>query len=486
MEIVGLDLGTSSVKAVRFKLNAENHRIEVVASAAREHTLSVPQPGFAEQTAEQTLQMARDVLGQVMKGGDVAAIGVSGAMHSLLALREGSPLAPGWTWADLRSASQARDLKQTMPDVAGRTGTPIHPMAWPAKLLWMQEHDRDLWERADLFVGIHEYVVANLVGESAFSRGGPRAGKPMMSRSMASATGLWNLSEERWDAPILARLKLAASSLPEIVPADRVVGKLNGIPVVAGAGDGPLSNLGTGAFRPGAACLSIGTSGAIRVAHRGPRLYPEGRTFCYNVVDDLWVSGGAISNGTIAVEWLRKLLGSPPLEELLQEGWSVEPGADGLVFLPYLAGERAPLWSVDARAQLIGLTLHHGRPHLARAVVEGVCMALRDVLESLPSGLVREIRVCGGFVGSPAWVQILANVLARPLDVVESSEAGALGAALLATRALDPASSFDPWLEKLALSRRYDPEDIAQVTYDESFRVYLEHSRASASSTTKP
>jgi gluconokinase len=455
MLVVGLDLGTSSIKAVRFRLKPDG-QLEVEDTASVAHKLEVPSPGFAEQDAAQTLQSARVVLDKVIQK-EVLAIGVSGAMHSLLCLDEnGQPLGRGWTWADLRSADEARQLKRDQGEAAARTGTPIHPMAWPAKLLWMREHDAELWDKLRHLVGIPEYVVAGLTGTS-----------PLMGRSQASATGLHGT--DGWDARLLEYLQLDPKRLPEVVASDEVVGKYREVPVIAGAGDGPLSNLGTGAHRPGRAALSIGTSGAIRVAHQGFRADPSGRTFCYSVVDDLWVSGGAISNGTLALEWLRNLFGEPPLDDLLQGAWKVPAGSEGLIFLPYLAGERAPHWDPSARGKLVGLQLHHGRSELTRAVIEGVCFALRDVLETLPADLIREVRVTGGFTRSPEWVQILADVFKRELMTVESPEAGALGAAGLAARAVDPTFDLAGWLDHLKPGQHFPP---TASGYDAVFQQY--------------
>ena len=304
-------------------------------------------------------------------------------------------------------------------------------MAWPAKLLWMREQAPELWKSAARFVGLHEVVVAGLARCA-----------PQMSRSMASGTGLWNLERQAWDEELLQILQLDPERLPPVVEPDAVVGELGGRALLlAGGGDGPLSNLGTGAHRPGAACLSVGTSGALRVSRAGTRTDPTGRTFCFLAVDDLWVIGGAVSNGTLATEWVRTMVGNPPLEQLLGEAWQVAPGSEGLVFLPYLVGERAPHFDLDARGRLDGLQRHHGPAQLCRAAAEGVCFGLREILESIPETIEGPIRACGGFALSLPWVQMMADVLGRPVSTVDGEEAGALGAAALAARAAD--SRFD-------------------------------------------
>lgn len=315
MRIVGLDLGTSSIKAVLFELGDSAKVIDVKAVA---HPLSTPEPGRAEQDADEARKLCIEVL-KKLDWTDVKAVGVSGAMHSLLPLdKDGKPLCAAWTWADVRSAQEARELLESDPTLAARTGTPIHPMAWPAKLAWMKRHDKKMFEATALFAGIKEYVVQGLVG-----------GDIVMDRSIASGTGCYDIEKQAWENP---------ERRPRVVDTDFSPGQLKvdglpEIPLVLAGGDGPLSNLGSGADEPDLAAISIGTSGAVRVICKGAQSDPRGRLFCYYLGQDEWVRGGAISNGTLAVEWLRSITGKEQsVEELVKEGCEHE--SDGLLFLP--------------------------------------------------------------------------------------------------------------------------------------------------------
>ena len=249
-------------------------------------------------------------------------------------------------------------------------------------------------------------------------------------------------------------LKIPADSLPEVVPttysrplsatAAQRTGLPAGIPVVIGAGDGVLVNVGIGAVRPGQMSATIGTSGAVRILSERPRTDEKGRTWCYNLTDDAWVLGGAINNGGIVLRWLRDNfgeaerlqadeLGMDPYELLTQAAGKVPAGSDGLILLPFFLGERAPNWNADARGVLFGLNLNHGKGHLARAAMEGVCYRMNSILRALEqvAGPAHEIRVSGSFTRSTLWPQILADVLGQSVGMPNINEGAAFGAAVL-------------------------------------------------------
>lgn len=440
MKLVGLDLGTSTIKAVLFEVGQQ---VEVQQVCAVPHPLSVPAPDRAEQDPALALTLTRQVLDGIRWTG-VQAVGVSGAMHSLLPLSvKGEPLLPAWTWADLRATAQARALRRTDPTLASRTGTPVHPMAWPAKLLWLAQHHPGL--PVARFTGLKEYVLEQLTG---------RAG--LMDRGMASGTGCYDWALQAWEG----------DRFPEVVEADALWGEVRGIPLVAGGGDGPLSNLGSGVLDDSQAAVSLGTSGAVRLTRRGPVADPSGRTFCYHLVGDLWVQGGAISNGTVTLDWLARLLNwTGTNAELVETAWSPEAEAHGLTVLPYLAGERAPHWNPDARGVFLGLALHHQPAHLVRALLESIAFALKDVFISLEMSRVRQVRVSGGLTGSAPWTQLLCDVLEVPVATVVSPESAALGAALIAGRAVGLQES-----PELPLQARFEPR--SQPRLREAFLRY--------------
>jgi gluconokinase len=291
------------------------------------------------------------------------------------------------------------------------------------------------------WVGVKEYVLRRLTGELVVDEG------------IASATGMFDLEHRAWDVEALNYAGIRAEMLPELAPTTAVLklrgaelGLPVGTPIVIGSSDGPLANLGLGAIRPGAVACSIGTSGALRVAADRPSVDDRGRVFCYVLAPDRWIVGGAINNGGNVLEWLGDAVApGTSVEARLDEAALAQAGSGGLLFLPYLLGERAPHWSGDPRAAYIGLTRDHRRHHFLRAALEGVCLQLAIVLTSLEeAGLdVREIRATGGFSRSPLWRRILASAFGRPVGFASSPEGSSLGAALLGMTALGMLDSLD-------------------------------------------
>jgi gluconokinase len=443
--LLGVDIGTTSAKVVAY--DTRGHEL---ARAEVAYPLSEPRPGWAVQDPERvvtaTLAAIREAVGATPSG--VAGLSFSVAMHSLAALdADGHPLTELVTWADTRATEQAARLRRDHADLAARTGTPLHPMAPLAKLVWFREREPELFARARRWVDIKSLVLARLTGTWA------------IDHSVASGTGLLELERLDWDGAALALAGIRADQLPRLVPATEILaltaraaaqlGLDAGTPVVVGAADGPLANLGVGAVRPGVAACSIGTSGALRLVVERPAVDPAGRLFCYALTPGHWVVGGAISGGGVVLRWagtaLAPDLGEHPEAALLALAAEVPPGSDGLVMLPYLLSERAPHWTTLPRGAYIGLALGHGRGHLVRAALEGVCQQLALVLASLrdAGNQVRELRGTGGFARSPLWRQILADALGMPIGFSAGHEGSSFGAALLGMEALGLVESID-------------------------------------------
>lgn len=447
--VIGVDIGTTSTKVAAYDTFGQRR-----AEGESGYPLDEPQPGYAVQdpgkVLEAVLGVLRQVVGTVRRLGlPIAGVAFSSAMHSLLAIDEdGHPITASITWADLRAVEQAERLRQ-LPlgrDLHRHTGTPIHPMSPLCKLIWFHEAQPDVAGAARLWVGIKEYVVAQLTDQW------------VMDRSIASSTGLFDLQEATWYAPALTEAGIGAGQLPTVVPtehqlglADTVAADLNlvGVPLIVGAGDGPLANLGAGAIRPGVAACSIGTSGAIRVMVEDPGIDPQGRVFCYQLTEGLWAVGGAISNGGAVLDWAGKAL-APDLDaddkdQLIALAAQAPPGSDGLLMLPYLMSERAPHWSALARGAYIGLNRGHRRPHLIRAALEGVCQQLALVLEAVRDAgyQVREIRATGGFLRQHLMRSLLTDVLGADVSFTAATEGSAFGAALLGMRSLGLTDSLE-------------------------------------------
>lgn len=471
--VIGVDVGTTTAKATAFDSDGGEHGHGEVG-----YPLDDPQPGEAVQDPGEvvaaTLQAIRDAAGQAQDAGcEVAGLSLSAAMHALVALDDaGRPLTPLITWADTRATGQAERLRAEHPQLHGRTGTPPHPMAPLAKLCWLREAEPETFAAARRFGGVKELVLEALTGEWA------------LDHSVASGTGLLAIRDLDWDAEALEVAGVQRERLAPLVEAKHVfplsadVGLPRGTPVVAGAADGPLANLGVGAVRPGVAACSIGTSGALRVMVEQPTTDPAGRVFCYALTPGRWAVGGAINNGGVVLQWageaLAPDLGEHAEEELLALAGEVPAGSEGLIMLPYLLSERAPHWSALPRGAYIGLTRAHGRGHLIRAAIEGVCQQLALVLASVreAGNDVRELRATGGFARSELWRQILTDALGMEVGFPAGHEGSGFGAALLGMEALGLVESIERAAELVAIEERLRPDAEAAACYAELLPVF--------------
>lgn len=466
--VLGLDVGTSAVKAVAFGIGSRWRCCVVHDYPSRESPR-----GRDEQDPRTILDTAIRALAECVAAaasGEVVGIAVSTAMHGLIGLDDRcEPITPLVTWADARAGAEARTLRASglARDLHRRTGAPVHPMTPLTKLRWFARHEPGTFAEARWWVGLKDYVLWGLTG------------RLVTELSSAGGTGMLDLATQSWSAEALAVAGVDAERLPPVLPTTatlplaaepaRRIGLPPGTPVVLGAADGPLSNLGTGAVAPGVAGVSLGTSGAVRMMLARPRVDEEGSLFCYALTEDSWVLGGAVSNGGLVVRWAASAVApdvvaqSPdrhPEDAVLDLAADVPPGADGLVVLPYLVAERAPLWDPSLPGAVLGLRLEHTRAHLVRACVEGVCLQLAAVLDRLDALVpVTAVRATGGALRSPVWREVLAAVLDRPLTIVDSAEGTALGAAALGLYALGLAASPQAGAESL-IDTGDDPGDV--------------------------
>jgi gluconokinase len=477
--VLGADIGTSSAKVVAFDTAGRAH-----AHAERAYPLDTDEPGQAVQdpgrVSDAAVAALEEAAGAAREAGcDVAGVAFSSAMHSLVGLDgDGRALTPLLTWADTRAREQAERLRAESPELHARTGTPLHPMSPLAKLVWLREREPETFASVRRWCGIKELVLERLTGTWA------------MDRSCASGTGLMGMESLDWDPDALEAAGIAAAALPALVdPTERLAlsgqgasetGLPEGTTLVAGAGDGPLANLGVGAVHPGAAACSIGTSAALRLMVEQPAIDPAGHLFCYLLTEGRWVTGGAINNGGAVLEWagqaLAPDLGEHAAQELLALAAEVPPGSEGLLMLPYLLSERAPHWSGTPRGAYVGLTREHGRGHLVRAAIEGVCLQLALVLASVREAgeEVRAIRATGGFARSEMWRQMLADALDTRLGFPSSHEGSAFGAALLGMEALGLVESIDVAADLVAIDKEVQPDSGAAGVYAELLPVFDE------------
>lgn len=477
--VLGVDIGTTSTKVVAYDTEGN-----AGASHSAGYPLDEPQPGHAEQDPElilaAVLECLREVAGAV--DGPVAGLSFSSAMHTLIGLDADSrPLTPSLSWADSRSAEQAERLRAASGGLAlhRRTGTPVHPMAPLPKLVWFREQQPDVFSKTATWLGIKDYVVLKMCDAM------------VTDHSLASGSGLMDIHRLAWDPEALQLAGISAEQLPELLPTTHVLPGLNeataaatglpaDTPVVLGAGDGPLANLGLGAVDPGVAACSIGTSGALRVMVEKAAVDPLGGVFCYALTENHWAVGGAINNGGIVLDWagsaLAPDLGPGAAEELLALAGSVPAGCGGLIMLPYLLSERAPHWSSLPRGAYIGLTREHRREHLVRAAIEGVCQQLGLVLHSMRAAgnEIRQLRATGGFARSPLWRQILADTLGMDVSFPAGHEGSSFGAALLGMQALGLVPSIDVAADIVQIEDTVRPDPSDSATYAALRPVFAE------------
>lgn len=487
--VIGVDIGTTSTKAVVFDVEGK-----VKGHHTSGYPLHTPAPGVAEQDPEvifaATLAAIR---GAVRSAGATTAetiksVGFSAAMHSIIAVDgDGRPLTASITWADTRAAACADRILREMngPEVYLRTGTPIHPMSPLVKLLWLRMEQPEIFRSAVRFVGIKEYVFFRLFG------------RWLVDFSIASATGLFNLQRLDWDDGALAIAGITPEHLSLPVPPTHHLQGLDpsvaadlglppGIPFVIGANDGVLSNLGVDAVRPGDVAITIGTSGAMRAVVDRPRTDPAGRTFCYLLTEKHWVVGGPVNNGGITFRWVRdelaaaetetaKRLGIDAYDVLTRIAERVPAGSLGLIFHPYLTGERAPWWNASMRASFFGLAACHHKEHMVRAVLEGVIYSLFSILPAVEGliGTTRTMKATGGFARSGLWRQMMADVFDREVVVPESFESSCLGAGILALYALGDVDSIEVVSTMVGATHRHLPIPENVAIYGQLMPIYL-------------
>lgn len=485
--ILSIDVGTSSLKAAVF-----DGTTQLIAAKSVNYPLLYNHPGWVEQDPQEVLAALHRAIKEVVTGleDQPQVIVLSTAMHALMAVDpDNRPITPFITWADQRARIKAEQLRSEALGLEFylRTGTPIHAMSPLLKLAWFKENQPELFAQAHRWVDLKSYVLFTLLGEW------------VVDESIASATGLYNLRERDWDPKLLAWAGIAYNQLPRLVKTTEKLGvvkpdlaQLLGLPkntrVIAGASDGALANLGVGAVKPGAFALSVGTSGAVRGMVREPKLDPKGRLFCYVVDSDHYILGGPINNGGILLRWLKETFFSELITKdsiysetdfynaLNQEVASIAPGAEGLFCLPFLTGERAPLWREDVSGSFWGLKLTHRRAHFLRAVLEGISYQLLSVVDLLEeqTGGSLEIRATGGFTQSSVWSNILTQVLGVPLGIPEHTQGSALGGAFLAWYALGQLETLEECEHLVPVKSFLQPETAVRERYREAYALYQE------------
>ncbi len=472
--VLAVDVGTSSCRASLYDLQA---RMLEGAVAQITYAPRVTAEGGAELDPDVLFERVCASIDHVLatRQSRVVAVGTSIFWHSLLGVdASGRPLTPVYLWLDARSRSEVPGLRNKLDEraVHARTGCVLHWSYWPAKLSWLRHTQPSVFASVQRWISFGELLLERLTGQA------------QLSTSMASGTGLLNVHQCDWDAPTLDAIGVAPERLGQIVPlrqsaTSRRWPALEDVPWLPAVGDGACSNLGAGCADASRFAVMIGTSGAERVVWSpdGPFEVPWG-TWCYRIDERRVVLGGALNDGGSLFDWLRATLRLPDVSVAEADIAALEPDSHGLTVLPFWGGERSTGWADDATGAIVGLRLHTHPMEILRACMEAVALRFGEIDRTLSQVMpkAREVVATGGaLLHSPTWMQILADVLGRPVLASAEPQASSRGAALLALEALGLLDKpLDQWKPEVA--RRFEPLEAHTQRYraaaDRQRRLY--------------
>lgn len=477
--LLGIDSSTTATKALLIDENGT-----VVGVAAAEYPYETPKPLWSEQHPdlwwEGTVQSIRDLLSQTAISPDeIIGIGLTGQMHGLVLLDErGNVLRPSILWNDQRTGDQCDTIRARLGKsrLIELTGNDALTGFTAPKILWVQENEPEIFAKARHVLLPKDFVRYKLTGDLAVDRAG------------AAGTLLLDVKTRDWSTEVLDALEIPTSWMPPTHEGPQITGRISaeaasetglkaGTPVVGGGGDQAAGAVGMGAVKEGIVSLSLGTSGVVFAATNQPTIEPEGRlhAFCHSV-PGRWHLMGVMLSAAGSLRWYRDVLApGVDFDELLAPAGDIPAGCEGLLFLPYLTGERTPHPDPLARGAFVGLTVRHDKPHMTRSVLEGVSFGLRDSFELMKgAGLsgIEQVRISGGGARSPLWRQILADIFNSELVTVNTTEGAAYGAALLAGVGADVWSSVDDACDSvIELTGSTKPsENVA--AYEEMYQHY--------------
>ncbi|MEO9023140.1 MAG: gluconokinase [Ginsengibacter sp.] len=441
--VIGIDIGTGSTKAI-----AMNSTGITIADSQFFYSTQNPYTGFSEQDPEVIWRAFVSCIEKIIAILEYppVSISISSAMHSLMVMdKKNKPLTPVITWMDTRSEKIAERLRSSSAAeiIYKTTGTPIHSMTPLCKIIWLKENKPRIFKSAFKFISIKEFIWYRLFNVYE------------TDHSIASATGLFDIGTFKWNRRSLRLCQISSDQLSELVSTNFIRKSMNPsmaallkipteTPFCIGASDGCLANVGSYALEKGIAALTIGTSGAVRVASEKPVFNFHEMTFNYVLDQKTFICGGPVNNGGNIIKWLFEsfLRISNPSEkeysDLFKTIESVPSGSKGLIFLPYLYGERAPVWDERSSGLFFGIKPYHTNAFFLRAAVEGICYSMNQVLEKVePSAQkILQLNVGGGFIHSKTWLQILADITGKKLCIIEREDSSAIGAAILNMKVL--------------------------------------------------
>lgn len=486
--IIGMDVGTTATKGVLYDENGK-----AFFSASKGYPLIQTKIGQAEEDPKVIFDAVQEVIFALTQktDGEIAAISWSSQMHSLIGLdKDNNLLTNSITWADNCAKNVVQDAKKSglARKIYQKTGMPMHPMAPIYKMLWLKDNEPELFNQVKKWIGIKEYLIFRLTG------------KLIIDTTMAAGTGMLNLKTLTWDQELLDTLNVKQEQLPEIAQPTEIVAPIKeeyvqklGIDsdtkIVLGASDGYLSTIGVNAIDSDHFALNVGTSGAVRTIVDQPKIDQNASYFCYPVDKKHYLLGGPVNNGGIVFNWARQTLfdaGEMP-QDYLDVAQSAPAGSRNLIFLPYLGGERAPIWDANARGSFVGLTRMHQKTEMARAVIEGIIFNLYDAAFSLIKNTKKPVAInaTGGFLKSDFVRQLCADIFNVPIVTMKEQQSGTLAAMFLARQALGINQDLSEIEQFAQEDKVYFPNPKEAVIYQNMFPLYCEIKNALAASYSK-
>lgn len=478
--VVSIDLGTSSVRACLV-----NPSLDVIFEAKETLELFTDFGGKAEQNPNEVIASALSVIKQASTHANerqlsILALSFSNTVSSLVQLdNDYQPLGNFLTYADIRPSREVEHLRHHyQSDFFKNSAVPLHASYWLPKILWCKANGL-ITRSTRYFCTIKDVIIHLLTGQF------------VTDYSNAVATGITDVSTSDWNPKYLDLIDLSKSRLPEILPTTmqlklknaiaKHLGLSQDVVVVLGATDGVLSSLGAGAVNPGQVTTMIGSSGACRVASDAPLLMEENRTWSYPLADGIWIRGGAMNSGGMVIDWMARTFfpeenapNEKKFTELLKEIGGIPAGSDGLIFLPYLFGERAPIWDEKARGVYFGIHASHQRGHFARASIEGIIYALFSIFEIIRPDKSQniEVRATGGYAQSMGLVQIQADIFGLPINIPVNHEGSIIGAAVLAYKSINVFNSINDVNKKIQILSCVAPNDENVSLYQTGYEKF--------------
>jgi gluconokinase len=484
--IITIEIGTGAIRVVAFDLNGI-----LLGSSKGAYPTFHAKPNFSEQDPEQIfitmLYILKNFLNEKIhpKKYKVVSICFNSAMHSVLPIdKKGVPLGNAIVWSDNRAKKEADELKNSELGISlyKTTGTPIHAMSPLNKITWLKNHDHERFAATQKFLSIKTYIIQQLTGEY------------IVDYSVASATGMMNIYSLQWEDNALQHAGIDKQKLADIVPVFYSPKKLkkeyqvslglpNDVKIIVGSSDGCMATLGAGVWNDGKATVTLEESGAIRVVGKEVLQDEKQRLFNYILTEGCYVSGGPSNNVGSVFEWYAKQFGDfkkafdmeDCMENLVNDAAKVPVGSDGLIFLPYLQGERAPIWNANARGVYFGLNIKHEQKHFIRATIEGIIYAFYSIGKTLEEHRsFTSLSANGTFASYPFWMQIMADVFNKPVHIKQNSgpDSVASGGYLLSATAIGIYKNLDEAAQNVVLLDRFHPKKQNHNIYKAHYDIF--------------